>query len=56
MNIAVMHIWIDDFGERLIPAELVAITVFRKDGWPDQRCKIRNRPFMVWLGLTWSSR
>jgi len=45
----VLHVWQTDFGVHTIPPQLAEATKFRRDGWPDQRCRVRNRPFLLWL-------
>jgi len=47
--IPVVHMWRDDFGERVIPPAIFDATVFRKDGMPDKRFKVANAAFLAWL-------
>jgi hypothetical protein len=49
MNNAVVNLWISPDGrEYVIPMEIAAKTVWRKDGWPDKRVKT-NAVFWDWL-------
>lgn len=39
--------WTDDLGSWEIPSGLKVR--FRRDGWPDKRCKVMNREFWAWV-------